>query len=713
MDSKLEMLLDKLKFEEYKNYFEEGRLIQIVGNKDHTVYTFYLEINNTLPVNIYEELYTNLINFYKDLTVKISISVLNPNYDIILEYFTYFINRYSKKCPMLSMFLDDKLEFKDNTLTLYVTSQAELDKFKSIENKLASSFKKIGYNISLSAFIDKVQEEKLASEIASTIKENSVVSKDRIDRKDETKVVDNPYKKKYTPKPIETVDDPSVILGRIIDTTPVRLDTVSEPKNNVTVEANIFGMDLRETRTDLRIITLKITDYTDSMYAKIFIQGDTETDRIKKLLKVGSFFKFRGNVKDDKFSNENALIISDINISDKKLESRIDDAPIKRVELHAHTMMSQMDGVVDSVTLAKQARKWGHKAIAITDHNGCQAFPNVYHYVRDLNKNLKEGEEPFKAIYGAEMVMIDDTVKIVVRPNDSELMANTYVVFDLETTGFNAGGKDSIIEIGAVKIKDGVILEKYDELIDPGKPLNERITEVTSITDEMLKGKRNEEEAVKSFKEWVGDLPMVAHNAKFDTSFIEMAYHKYDLGEFLNPVIDTLELSRTMDNTYARHSLSALVKRYNVPFDEESHHRGDYDAEGTALVFHKMLQKLVSRNFEKISDLDKLVDKNEIHKYGRAHHVNILVKNKTGLKNLFKIISLANTTYLYKTPRILRSKIEQLREGLLIGSGCYESEVFTEARSKSDEELTNIINFYDYVEAVSYTHLTLPTTATV
>lgn len=698
MDSKLEMLLDKLKFEEYKSYFEEGRLIQIVGNKEHTVYTFYLEINSTLPVNVYEELYTNLTNFYKDLTVKISISVLKQNYDIVSEYFTYFINQFSKKCPMLSMFLDDKLDINGNSLTLHVTSKAEFDKFNSIIDKLTSSFNKIGYKINISALIDKDQEEKFASEIASTIKENSVVSKERMDKKDETLVVDNPYKKKYTPKVIETVDDPNAILGRIIDTTPIRLDTISEPKNNVAVEANIFGIDLRETRTDLRIMTLKITDYTDSMYAKIFIHGDTEADRIKKLLKIGNFYKLRGNVKDDKYSNENALIISDINISDKKLESRIDDAPNKRVELHAHTMMSQMDGVVDGIALAKQARKWGHKAIAITDHNGCQAFPGVYHFVRDLNKNLAEGEEPFKAIYGAEMVMIDDTVKIVLRPNDSELMANTYVVFDLETTGFNAGGKDSIIEIGAVKIKDGVILEKYDELIDPKRPLPEKITQVTSITDDMLKGKRNEEDAVKAFKEWVGDLPMVAHNAKFDTSFIEMAYHKYNLGDFLNPVIDTLELSRTMDNTYARHSLSALVKRYNVPFDEESHHRGDYDAEGTALVFHKMLQKLISRNFEKISDLDKLVDKNEIHKYGRAHHVNILVKNKTGLKNLFKIVSFANTTYLYKTPRILRSKIEQLRDGLLIGSGCYESEVFVEARSKSDEELTNIINFYDYVE---------------
>ena len=233
------------------------------------------------------------------------------------------------------------------------------------------------------------------------------------------------------------------------------------------------------------------------------------------------------------------------------------------------------------------------------------------------------------------------------------------------------------------------ILDKAEKRRD-NSPLN--------ITDEMLEGKENEETAVKKFIEWFGDLPMVAHNAKFDTSFLEMAYKKYNLGTFTNPVIDTLELSRTLDNTYARHSLSALVKRYDVPWDENAHHRGDYDAEGTALVFHKMLKKLSNRNIDKMSDLDKLVSKEEIHKYGRAHHINLLVKNKVGLKNLFKLVSFANTTYLYKTPRIPRSVVEEYREGLLIGSGCYESEVFTEARSKEGEELTNIINFYDYVE---------------
>ena len=304
--------------------------------------------------------------------------------------------------------------------------------------------------------------------------------------------------------------------------------------------------------------------------------------------------------------------------------------------------------------------------------------------------------------------MIDDSVNIVVRPSDSKLLETTYVVFDLETTGFNAGGADSIIEIGAVKINNGEIIDRFDELINPGRKLPSKITELTNITDEMLKDKEDEETVVKKFKQWVGKLPMVAHNAKFDVSFIVMAHSKYNLGEFTNTVIDTLELSRALDTGYSRHSLSALVKRYDVPWDESAHHRGDYDAEGTALVFHKMLKKLVSRNFETINDLDKLVSKDEIHKYGTSYHVNLLAKNKKGLKNLFKIISLANTKYLYKTPRILRSEIEKHREGILIGSGCYESEIFRLARSKNDEELANLINFYDYIEVqppAVYDHL--------
>ncbi|MEG2311183.1 MAG: PolC-type DNA polymerase III, partial [Bacilli bacterium] len=253
-------------------------------------------------------------------------------------------------------------------------------------------------------------------------------------------------------------------------------------------------------------------------------------------------------------------------------------------------------------------------------------------------------------------------------------------------------------EVGAVKIKNGEIIDRFSQLIDPLRKLPAIITEITNITDEMLKGKESEEKVIGDFINWFGDLPLVAHNAKFDISFLKKAYRKYDLGIFSNMVIDTLELSRTLDNNYSRHGLSAIVKRYNVVFDESGHHRADYDAETTALVFHKMLLKLDGRNFATIRDIDKLVTKEDIYKYGRTFHINILAKNKVGLKNLFKIVSFANTKYLYKTPRILKSELSKLREGLLFGSGCYESEVFIQCRSKSDAELSSIIDFYDYVE---------------
>ena len=498
-------------------------------------------------------------------------------------------------------------------------------------------------------------------------------------------------------------------MGDEIKSEVTQITNITFEMDDVTIKAKVFGIDAFESsKSNFKIITLKLTDNTDSMYCKIFCREDKEYQRYLKTIKTNSWYLIRGYTKADRFSNnEIVLNARDINTTKVEEEKRIDKAEKKRVELHSHTKMSQMDGVAGEEQLVWQAINFGHKAIAITDHNGCQAFPHVFNLVTGYNKG-KEEKDKFKILYGTELTLIDDSINISLRPSEKPLLESTYVVFDLETTGFNAGGSDSIIEIGAVKICNGEIIDRFDELIDPKRPLPAKITELTNITDEMLKGKLEEKEAVKKFKDWVGELPMVAHNAKFDVSFIAMAHQKYNLGQFNNTVIDTLELSRALDTGYARHSLSALVKRYDVPWDEEAHHRGDYDAEGTALVFHKMLKKLAARNFKTIKDLDKLISKDEIHKYGRAYHVNIIAKNKKGLKNMFKLISLANTKYLYKTPRILRSEIESHREGLLIGSGCYESEIFIEARSKSDEELANLINFYDYVEVqppALYDHL--------
>ncbi len=689
MDEKIKILLDKINIDKDNyQYFSDSKLTKIKINSKNNTWNIFIEKETLLPINVLEELFEKRFNLDdKAFSIEFIFDIKKPDINIYLDYYKYLLKELKEDLKVLELY-ENSMQINEDKLQLCVGNFYEEEKLNSVLNKINAFYHKVGYKDEIAVFLH--QEEGILEEIQNELEniEMPITKKKgekKADRQEKT------YKKE--------AKDPNSIIGRGIKDEPIKIKTLLGEDNNVTVEGFVFGTDYFESaKTDFKIITLKITDYTDSIYCKVFVRDNDEYKKLCDELCEGKWFKIRGYTKNDPYSKELVLNARDI-ISIKKENNVINDtASEKRVELHTHTKMSQMDGLCDEVALVKQAIAWGHKAIAITDHNGAQAFPHVFNYVTGYNKDLKEGQQPFKAIYGTELTMIDDDVDIVLRPNDKVMLEQTFVVFDFETTGFNAGGADSIIEIGAVKIKDGVILEKYDELINPNRPLPQKIIDVTNITDDMLKDKDNEENAIKRFIAWFGDCPMVAHNAKFDVSFLEMAYKKYNLGTFTNPVIDTLELSRTMDNTYARHSLSALVKRYEVPWDESAHHRGDYDAEGTALVFHKMLKKLSNRNIEKMSDLGKLVSKEEIHKYGRAHHLNILVKNKTGLKNLFQLISLANTTYLYKTPRILRSEIEKHREGLLIGSGCYESEVFTEARSKSEDELSNVIRFYDYVE---------------
>ncbi len=697
MEEKLELLLNKINMDkETYPYFLSAKLEKIKIHRKTKSIEIFISNKTPFPLEVIKELEEKKDNLDKTAQkTEIILDIETIDLNTYLSYYPYILEQVKDKLKVLEIY-SDAMKVEDGFLTLIATGDVEKNRLEECLDKINELYKHLGYRFNIEVVLR--HEKNILEEI----------------KRDLEVKVKIPEKTAPTPPPKEKTyrkeaKDPNSVIGRGIKEQPIKIKTLLGEDNNVVVEGYVFGTDYFESsKTDFKIITLKITDYSDSIYCKVFVRDNEEYKRLCKELKTGSWFKIRGYTKEDQFAKELVLNARDIIKVDKKEAEIIDTAEEKRVELHAHTKMSQMDGVVDDEALLKQAIKWGHKAIAITDHNGVQAFPHVFNFVTSHNKKLKEGEEPFKAIYGAELTLIDDTVNIVTRPNKEVMLDQTYVVFDFETTGFNAGGADSIIEIGAVKIKDGEILEKYDELINPGRPLPQKIVDITNITDEMLQDKDNEENAIKRFIAWFGDCPMVAHNAKFDVSFLEMAYKKYNLGTFKNPVIDTLELSRTMDNTYARHSLSALVKRYDVPWDESAHHRGDYDAEGTALVFHKMLKKLSNRNIETMDQLDNLVSKEEIHKYGRSFHVNLLVKNKTGLKNLFKIISLANTTYLYKTPRILRSEIEAHREGLLVGSGCYESEVFTLAKSKSDDELSNIIRFYDYVEVQPlecYNHL--------
>ncbi len=704
MHDKLKLLLEQinLPIENYE-YFKDGNLVKIISNKNKESYVFIIQIQNILPVNIYD-LFINLLKErYKTVeNVDVKFEVLNKDLNLIKDYYKYIITNKKEENPLLETFIDYNAYLEDEKIYIECANIAEQMKLETITKDLENLFSSVGYgNIKTNIKINPSLNEDLLEEV----KQSLVVEIPKEEIKKET--VEEKPKQKYSGmhRRVKTEDSPNVVLGRTIDSIATDIRNIKTEIDDVTVNANVFGIDYFESsKSNFKIITLKITDLTDSIYCKIFSKDDEEYNTLKSKLKEGKYYKIRGYTKNDIYSKELVLNARDINILDKVIEPRKDEEEIKRVELHAHTMMSQMDGLtkVDlgkhTCELVSRAIDMGYRGVAITDHNGCQAFPIAYGIINSYNKKIEDKDKHFKGLYGTELTLVDDTVNVVVRPTDLPLKETTYVVFDTETTGFNAAGEDQMIEIGAVKICNGEIIDRFDELIDPGRHIPDKITELTCITDEMVKGKDNEETVTRKFLEWASDLPMVAHNAKFDISFIEMAMKKYNIGQFKNTVIDTLELSRTLDQGFARHSLSALVKRYDVEWDEDAHHRADYDAQGTAYVFHKMLQKLTAQNFKKISDLDKLISKDEIHKFGRTFHFNAIAVNKKGLKNLFKIISLANTVYLYKTPRILRSKLEELREGLLIGSGCYESEVFIEARSKEGQELTNIINFYDYVE---------------
>ena len=703
MDTKLESILKKINYKnDYFVEFIDAKVDRVNANGSKLDIVIHNKTN--LTTEAYNELEKSFKDFFNIEEIYLYIIVDEIDNDKLLNEYKNIIGLLKKEKSLLEIF-EDSLAFEEEKYLIKAAHEFEKATIEKYIPRITEYLEKRGFDIDIDVVLSLEERENIKNTINNDLEIKIPTTKViKQEEKAPTKTnFTNFGKPKYEKKEVNE----DTIKGRVIKDDAVSIKTIVGEEESVTIEGEVFGTEEFEPSSKaFKILTIKLTDYSDSIYCKIFSRDEEEFASLKKNCKTGAWLKIRGSTKLDKYAgNEIVLNIRDINkIPPKRTKKIVDDAPVKRVELHAHTMMSQMDGVTKldlgkhTCELVSNAIEAGYRGVAITDHNGCQAFPISYQLIRAHNKKIENVKDHFKGLYGTELTLVDDTVYVVVRPNDLPLEGTTYVVFDTETTGFNAAGGDQMIEIGAVKLKDGEIIDRFDELINPGYHIPDHISELTCITDDMVKDSDTEEEVTKRFLSWVGDCPLVAHNAKFDISFVSMAMKKYNLGEFNYTVLDTLELSHILDQAYARHSLSALVKRYNVPWEEDAHHRADYDAEGTAYVFAKMLQKLIAQNYDTIRDLERLIPKDEIHKFGRTYHFNAIAINKTGLKNLFKIISLANTVYLYKTPRILRSKLEELREGLLIGSGCYESEVFIQSRSKEGEELTNVINFYDYVE---------------
>ena len=658
MEDKLRLLLEKcnLNFSEY-TWMDTCKLTRIRVSKKDDCSTFIIESDNPWPLNIYLQLLEGLNKVFCDYQKNVLIIKVNDiNYYQTKDMFNEVLLLVKDTKHTYQIFENRELGIDGNNLIVNIYNKAELMKFNKIKDEMQGIYQNLGFNdLKIKTFYEEKQQ--------STKKEFVV-----------------------TPKTLKKQVNFEYVLGKKISKKPILIKEIHADSGEVVIMGKLFDFELRDTRRqDLKILMAKFSDSSDSIACKAFINDSQVADHVKNTLALNNYYLVKGKVEKDSYSGEVMITMYDINHA--VVEERMDNAVVKRVELHAHTKMSQMDGLCDPAELIKLAKKWGHKAIAITDHNSVQSFPQAYYNAKDI-----------KVIYGVELNMVDDLKTLVTRATDADLLSSTYVIFDVETTGFNPGSGDSIIEIGAVKVKDGEIIEEFSELIDPKVPLNQTIIDITGITDEMLKGKPSEEEVIKNFLNFIEGAVLIAHNAKFDMSFLDMAITKYKFLKINNPVIDTLELSRKLYPEHNRHSLSHLVKRFNVEFEEDSHHRALYDAIATSKIFNLMVKDLLAKAINKISDINHLVGTDEVHKSNDVFHIILLAKNQEGLKNLFKLVSLANTKYLYKTPRILRSLINKYRDGLLVGSSCYAGEVFMEALRKSEEELRTIMGFYDYIE---------------
>ena len=501
-------------------------------------------------------------------------------------------------------------------------------------------------------------------------------------------------------------DDPNIIYGRDFEEELIPIEEIQGEMGEVTIKGKILAVDKKTIRNDKSIVIFQISDFTDTITVKIFCRED-QMEVIDGNIKAGAFVKVKGVTMFDKFDSD--LIISSV-VGIRKIPdfttSRMDHGTKKRVELHCHTKMSDMDGVSDTKDIIKRAYKYGHPAIAITDHGNVQAFPDAFHAWEDIwkaekAKRKEAGEEPpdknnfFKVIYGVEGYLIDDLKEIVTNPK-GQTFQESFVVFDIETTGFSPV-KNRVIEIGAVKIENQKVTGRFSSFINPKTPIPFQIEQLTGIRDEMVINAPLIEEVLPDFLSFCEGSILVAHNANFDISFMKHNAERLGLN-FDFTYIDTLGISRLLFPSHKKHTLDAVAKHMGVVLT--SHHRAVDDAECTAQIFLKMIPMLIELGASSLQDVNAFgASSDEALRRLYSSHVIILAKNETGRVNLYRLISESHLRYFNKTPKIPKSLIMKYREGLIIGAACEAGEVFKAIlEEKSDSDIARIVSFYDYLE---------------
>ncbi|MGB9678631.1 MAG: PolC-type DNA polymerase III [Thermoanaerobacteraceae bacterium] len=625
-------------------------------------------INEKIKENIRNNIIDNL-PFIED----IEFDIYKKENKSIDELWEDVILKVSKKYPSSFSFL------KSCTVTFY----DDLINVKAFNEMTYEFLKTNKINDLISEIYDQEYGKTVKIEFVFYEKNEDILNK--IAEEDvklvEEKMLNNQEESKQTNEILSSRSH-KVLLGKEIFEQPIYLEQINQETVDAIIEGTIFSLEFKEIKNKFLVI-FNITDYTSSITAKTFL-NEEKYNIIKNSITVGSFIRLRGTVIYDKYENDLIINIKDLQISEQK--QRMDLCEEKRVELHVHTQMSSMDGVSSATALIQKAASWGHKAIAITDHAVVQAYPEAM----EASKKNK-----IKVLYGVEGYLVDDGIPIVSGYSEYSF-DDEFVVFDIETTGLS-NVNDKIIEIGAVKISNNKIVDRFETFINPQIPIPPFITKLTSINDNMVKDAPTIDKIIPEFMDFIQDAVLVAHNANFDVNFIKSKANQLNIN-VKNAVIDTLELSRHLYKNLKNYKLDTVAEYLEVSL--KNHHRAVDDAQATAEIFMKSIIFLKQMGINNVSEINSsFSEKNVDIKKLPTYHVIILVKDYIGLRNLYEIISKSNLEYFHRTPRIPKSLLRSMRQGLIIGSACEQGEVFRNIISNvDDEKIKKIIDFYDYLE---------------
>lgn len=677
----------------------DGEILKFSLDKEHRAITLKVKFTQFVSSEEIEELKEALLKSGYDLnSVDVERRFVPESFSA--DCVSDILNRLSAESPVLTgLFRGVESALRDNTLQIDLAhggydmiESMRIDvKIKQLINEWFERDVKV-------IFAGKLNIESMDESVISELRDE----REKLERKrreeqlaeEERKLDEGPDKRKISVRegeflyPTIIPKTAKVVLGQVPTAEIVPISEVTIESGSACVWGEIFEITSRET-WDKRSINynIDITDYTSSM--TITLKQDKRYCRSIDALKVGDSLIVRGEITYNKYVGD--IVLEPREIATVQQREIVDTHPEKRVELHMHTIMSEMDALATVEELIAQAHKWGHKAIAITDHGVVQAFPAAMNAVEKIRKS---GDD-FKAIYGVEAYFVNDTIHAVKGEQDRPL-DDEFICFDLETTGFNRNS-DRMTEIGAVRLKNGKVEDSFSSFVNPEKQIPSRVVELTGITDSMVKDAPLEKEAVTAFLEWCGDSPIfVAHNADFDIGFMRASCERSGI-DFKPTYIDTVTMSRSILKGLNKHSLDKVASYLKLkPF---KHHRASDDATVLAEIFIRFIERLKDdTQAEKVSDINTALTGGN-PKTLRPFHQIILVKNQVGLKNLYKLISYSHLDYYYRTPRIPRSVLDKHREGLIIGSACEAGELFRAVvDGQPMDDLLKIAGYYDYLE---------------